>query len=401
MEKIAYRRWLETRFGYAPTISNLMSRVGRLERAFGDLDKAYARDKMASVLAVLDDARTHKRVPAGIHVVGDPLEMMSVLRSAANSYHAFKTSMDQEIDLGRFLPLKAPRPAVGRKLAPTGFWAFQANPERWDTDAWVISGQDQLLYLVNPDDRDLMQVGDLGVIRRTSSRRGPAAVIALVEVLEEPRVRPEPDPRFFRDADEGTPSLRTSLEVLALLEPPLPVSKLSEASQRLKASLQRTTVAIEPESFAELAQQAGLTPLALGAQRAGRTPEFAASVERTMQSLDAVSREIISRKIERGPIGDRVKTARGHICQVCEALGHPAIAFKKRGGSPYAEAHHIVPVSTLQRGVLAPSNVMVLCPNHHRQAHYGDFVVIEDAEHAWTVSLDGQVLPEIRKTVLG
>ncbi|WP_442865011.1 HNH endonuclease [Bosea sp. NBC_00550] len=98
-------------------------------------------------------------------------------------------------------------------------------------------------------------------------------------------------------------------------------------------------------------------------------------------------------------MGDKVKVARGHRCQICEATGLHPHTFAKRDGSRYAEAHHVQPVSKLIAGSLGEQNIMVLCPNHHRQAHYGDFEVVEENAGDWNVSIDGVRL-SIDRTVL-
>ncbi len=83
----------------------------------------------------------------------------------------------------------------------------------------------------------------------------------------------------------------------------------------------------------------------------------------------------IGRQIERGPIGSAVKKLNGYRCQICAELGLEPHAFKKKDGTPYVEAHHVMPVSERQIGSLSVSNVMTLCANHHRQMHYGDVSV--------------------------
>ena len=37
-------------------------------------------------------------------------------------------------------------------------------------------------------------------------------------------------------------------------------------------------------------------------------------------------------------------------------------------------------------------NIMVLCPNHHRQAHYGSFEVIEERATDWIAFVDSERL---------
>ncbi len=55
-------------------------------------------------------------------------------------------------------------------------------------------------------------------------------------------------------------------------------------------------------------------------------------------------------------------------CEYCGELG-----FRKSSGDNYVEAHHIIALA--EDGPDTLNNVIALCSNHHREAHYG-----EDAE---------------------
>lgn len=55
-------------------------------------------------------------------------------------------------------------------------------------------------------------------------------------------------------------------------------------------------------------------------------------------------------------------------CEYCGKAG-----FMTPIGAIFAEVHHIVPIS--EQGSDDLSNLIVLCPDHHRQAHYGDNTV--------------------------
>jgi len=52
----------------------------------------------------------------------------------------------------------------------------------------------------------------------------------------------------------------------------------------------------------------------------------------------------------------------------CEWCGEEG--FKTPTGSTYLETHHIQPLS--EKGSDTVDNVIALCPNHHREAHFGD-----------------------------
>lgn len=51
-------------------------------------------------------------------------------------------------------------------------------------------------------------------------------------------------------------------------------------------------------------------------------------------------------------------------CQLCRERG-----FEMPGGAIYLETHHIIPLS--EGGADSVENVIALCPNDHRRAHYG------------------------------
>ncbi|MCW1402857.1 HNH endonuclease [Novosphingobium sp. MW5] len=59
-----------------------------------------------------------------------------------------------------------------------------------------------------------------------------------------------------------------------------------------------------------------------------------------------------------------LKRAQGR-CEHCGELG-----FKRPDGSHFVEAHHII--SLAEQGPDTLDNVIALCPNHHREAHFGE-----------------------------
>jgi predicted HNH restriction endonuclease len=129
------------------------------------------------------------------------------------------------------------------------------------------------------------------------------------------------------------------------------------------------------------------------------TPSGIRLLETRYSSEKPTVKAQVSRRIERGSVGRYVKKKRRGRCQICEALGNSPVAFMNLKGQPYSEAHHVIPVSHLIAGSLSHVNIMVLCPNHHRQAHYGKFQVKHDEEKAWVISLDDRDL-RIGKTEL-
>jgi len=399
-----YRAWLTTQPIVSKTRINQVSRVRRLEKIFGDLHHAYAGDQMTAVLDELEyspaDAAQSKPLPPKLEWSGDIVSIMQTLRFAANNYRRY---LYERLDgtaapptrRTAFAPVRPPLAAPTRKWPPTGFWTFQANSARWDVDRWAQDAGTDLLYRVSKDDRALVQIGDLGLLRRVTSQSTNAAIVAVVEVVEAAELRPDEDARFYVEPVEAQiPDHRVRLAVRHLADPPLHVADLPDDPdlERVRHGLQRTTTPIPRSAFVWIAGALGLSVEALEDQRAAQTLAGIFTLEAGMPSMTPTRQHAVSTKIERGPIGEAVKALRKHRCQICEALGQDGIAFVKASGQPYAEAHHVIPVAGLLPGSLGASNIMVLCPNHHRQAHYGRFEILEDNGKAWIIALDGASL---------
>ena len=113
--------------------------------------------------------------------------------------------------------------------------------------------------------------------------------------------------------------------------------------------------------------------------------------ERKLLGRKPEVRERISKSIERGSIGQKLKRANGFKCQLCHALGLNPIGFLKPNNEPYVEAHHVTPVSALEVGSLEASNIMILCANHHREMHYGR-IELERDEREFIVKLNDEAV---------
>lgn len=71
--------------------------------------------------------------------------------------------------------------------------------------------------------------------------------------------------------------------------------------------------------------------------------------------------------LDRGiSVTNALKSLLGPTCQVCKWNG-----FKTSGCENYIEAHHIVQLSERTVGALCTDNIILVCPNCHRQIHYG------------------------------
>jgi 5-methylcytosine-specific restriction protein A len=67
----------------------------------------------------------------------------------------------------------------------------------------------------------------------------------------------------------------------------------------------------------------------------------------------------------------------------CEYCG--STSFKTSNGENYLESHHII--SLAQKGKDRMTNVIALCPSHHREAHFGENA--EDLEMKFLMILKG------------
>ena len=64
-----------------------------------------------------------------------------------------------------------------------------------------------------------------------------------------------------------------------------------------------------------------------------------------------------------------IKVLRDYKCQVCSTT------IKKKDGGFYIEAAHIEPKH--KKGRETPNNILLLCPNHHKEFDYGDTTIKE------------------------
>ncbi len=287
-----------------------------------------------------------------------------------------------------------------RKLPPTGYWMFVCKRSRWNGEGWLRSGETDLLYMVSEHNRSEVQVGDLGVLRfdklwgTKSTATQPAGAYAIVEITEAPAFRVDPDPRFYADAaDAAGERWRAKLRLVAnLVDGPVGTDQLPDTAEfeYFRRPLQTSSIPLSAAAFQAVVTLAGDACADINAVLTAVDPGGVKALEVAAQGRSPKVKERLSKVIERGPEGNRVKAARGYQCQICQALDLKPFIFQKLDGALYAEAHHVMPVANLAVGSLDISNIMVLCANHHRQAHYGKFDVVGTDIGSWTVVVDGR-----------
>lgn len=76
----------------------------------------------------------------------------------------------------------------------------------------------------------------------------------------------------------------------------------------------------------------------------------------------------------------QLKIVRGHKCQICGQ------SIKKKDGSLYIEAAHITPKK--HKGTELPSNIILLCPNHHKEFDLGKKEILKRNDEVVVVMLN-------------
>lgn len=221
-------------------------------------------------------------------------------------------------------------------------------------------------------------------------------VYALLEVTGTAQEIPDPNnPSGYVDPAEASDlKWRVPANIVAnlidrpILDDALPAN--DEGFQYLHKPLQTATIPVSRAAFEFIVDLVGEIDepkemASLSVDDLERIQEF----EDRYRDREPVITETHGRRIERGSVGLWVKRYQGYRCQICSALGRDPIAFEDKDGIGFAEAHHVIPVSKGEAGSLSHLNIMVLCPNHHRQAHHGRLdIVLNEPDH-WQIVLDG------------
>ena len=295
------------------------------------------------------------------------------------------------------------------------FWVFVCNPQKWAIDEFLARGIEVDSWGVRPSDRDKFKPGQLAIIRVGQDRRSKAerdgrpqleaGIYAICQVLTEPYEANGASDEFWspgHERDAGWPTVGIRY-LKTFLDNPLRIESLSDrapgVSKLLLDGFQGSTFPISGDDFRTVTALLGLRFEDLP------KPEDAPNLAKALNGVedkykDAAPevKERQSRYIERGPVGAKVKKLNGFKCQICEALGRDPFAFKKPNGEPYVEAHHVMPVSKLEKGSLHAANIMTVCANHHRQLHFGGVDVTIEAA-CFELEIDGHRISIARPVV--
>ena len=286
----------------------------------------------------------------------------------------------------------------------SGYWIFFCNPKRWNIDDFLKAKNVYDTFTVRDWHKDQFAKGQLGLVRvghdnrttkqlngREKLQRG---IYAVVEVLGEAELKEETVPDYWNDEDLGGKRYRVNIKYLKnLIERPILIKDIKFESynydKHLIDGFQSSTMPLEPDSFRRILNKVG-----------GMNSEFfkhkletetdLINLEKEYEHAVPEIKERVSNYIERGRIAEKFKKKTGFKCQICGALGEDPYVFEKENGDYYIEVHHIDAVSNLNKGSLGISNLITVCPNHHRQLHYGKVDVLENNEDELKLKIDGK-----------
>jgi len=97
------------------------------------------------------------------------------------------------------------------------------------------------------------------------------------------------------------------------------------------------------------------------------------------QRLSSEKPEVIESKVIRikrnQTIVKMMKEKYDNKCQIC------GFTFEKKSGGNYSEVAHIIPIESRESGVDTPSNLAVMCPNHHKMHDLGNLEIVSKTEY--------------------
>ena len=299
----------------------------------------------------------------------------------------------------------------------TGYWMFICNPKKWEIDRFLMSGRSYDSFIITEWQKDHFKPGQLGIVRVGIDRRNKTqlggrerlkpGIYAIVEILDEPKYTTDADDLFWIDKEEAKqPRYRVKIKYLkSMLNKPLLIQqikhdKLLGKDRVIIKSFQGSSFPISEISFKRIMELTSSPELLENIDKFDADSlEEIVHIEKKFKYAVPEVKEVISKRIERGKIAEKLKEINNYKCQICEAMGKNPKVFKKPDGKYYIEVHHIIPVSSLIRGTLNFTNLITVCPNHHRQLHYGNVQILKNTEKEVVFKIDGKVV-EIKKGVI-
>ena len=296
-------------------------------------------------------------------------------------------------------------------MEDTQYWIFYCNPQFYSIDNFLDSGEIKLTWGTHDSQRELFNIGDKGIIRvgldgRTKKQLNgkqklESGIYAIVQIISTPDYIPDSDSEnwlIHKKTEEN--ELRVWIKILKnLLVSPILINDLKsiQETKQDKALIEGRQLKSFPLSKLAFNKIDEITISKL-AEIENIENENCTNLnelrilELKYSNATPKVKEIISRKIERGAISRFVKKINNYECQVCKGLGLNPYGFIKLNGERFIETHHIIPVSEMEQGSLGVLNLITVCPNHHRQMHYGQVKLLENNNDLFRFTIDGKIL---------
>lgn len=295
------------------------------------------------------------------------------------------------------------------KIEITGYWTFFCSPAKWEIDKFLSSNIEYDTYQVTKWQKDYFQVGQLGVIRvgidkRTKTQldgsfRLQPGIYGIVEILSKAHPRAEKSGKFWlKWSDKELKNPVGDIRYLKnLLNRPLLLKDIEnddaiKLDKYLISGFQASSMPLQERTFKRILELVGDEKQifeAIEPEVVSNLNDIQKLEEKYKYAIPQV-KEIISRRIERGKISQEIKKITGYKCLICDALGQNPYVFKKSNGELFIEAHHVIPVAKEKEGSLSVTQIITICPNHHRQLHFGQVTLISNTETEFVYLIDNQ-----------
>jgi hypothetical protein len=288
------------------------------------------------------------------------------------------------------------------------YWTFFNNPSKWQFDRFLETGKTDFQYLISDNwQKHHIKPGHLGVIRVGTDARNrkilngkpklKPGIFAIVEILTSYYQRREIEAEHWltpRDHILGKPTVKLRI-VRNLLDNPILLSEfdIGVDDVHLIKGFEGRTMPLSINTFEKIEKKVG------GIDESAFVKDFISTEDdiTTLKQLDKKYafaspqvRLALSKRIERGKVGEYVKKLNNYECQVCRSLGISLVGFKLRDSEiNFVEAHHVHEVHTQEEGSLQSNNIIVVCPMHHRQIHFGKVELKAENTEVFIFIFDG------------
>ncbi|WP_033957859.1 EVE domain-containing protein [Psychroserpens jangbogonensis] len=295
------------------------------------------------------------------------------------------------------------------KTKMTGYWMLICNPKTWQIDEFLETKEVFKTWKITSWQKKHFKPKQLGFMRVGLDKRNlteldgkprlESGIYAIVEILSEASQMPEIDSAFWLNPKKvEIEKPRVKIKILKnFLDNPILMDTLkSNDILKNETSLikgqEASTWPISEKAFNEIINLSNTNIESINEAKSESyySLDDIRKLENKYRQAPPRIKEIISRKIERGSISKEIKRVNNYECQICKSLNQPSKVFKKRKGEYYIETHHVIPVSELKEGSLGVMNLITVCPNHHRQLHYGNVQIVDNNESVFVFLIDNK-----------